>query len=93
MSGAFSVSVETIIWFLTFVYMVYYTRNSQVALVVKNPPANARDMRDSSSIPGSKRSLGEGYDKPTPVFLLPEFPWTEEPSRLQSMGLQRAGHD
>ena len=22
-----------------------------------------------------------------------EIPWTEEPGRLQSMGLQRAGHD
>ena len=22
-----------------------------------------------------------------------ETPWTEEPSRLQSMGLQRVGHD
>ena len=33
---------------------------SQVALVVKNPPANAGDVRDAGSIPGSGRSLGVG---------------------------------
>ena len=31
---------------------------SQVVLVVKNPPANARDIRDTISIPGSGRSPG-----------------------------------
>ena len=35
-------------------------RTSQVALVVKNPPANAEDIRDSGSIPGSERFPGEG---------------------------------
>ena len=30
---------------------------------------------------------------PTPVFLPGESPWTEEPGGLQSMGLQRVGHD
>ena len=32
---------------------------SQVALVVKNPPANAGDIRDASSVPGLGRSPGE----------------------------------
>ena len=40
---------------------------SQVALVVKNLPANTGDTRDLDSIPGSGRSLGEGNG--TPVFL------------------------
>jgi len=31
-----------------------------VALVVKNPPANARDVRDSGLILGVERSLKEG---------------------------------
>ena len=31
--------------------------------------------------------------QPTPVFLAGEFPWTEEPGKLQSMGSQRVGHD
>ena len=34
---------------------------SQVALVVKNLPANAGDIRDAGSIPGSGRSPGEGH--------------------------------
>ena len=33
---------------------------SQVMLVIKNPPANARDIRDTGSIPGSGSSPGEG---------------------------------
>ena len=37
---------------------------SQVALVVKNPPANARDLRDVGSIPGSGRSPGEENGNP-----------------------------
>ena len=37
---------------------------SQVALVVKNMLANARDIRDSGLIPGSGRSLGEGNGNP-----------------------------
>ena len=31
-----------------------------MALVVKNPPANTRDVRDAGLIPGSGRSPGEG---------------------------------
>ena len=37
---------------------------SQVALVVKNLPANVGDIRDSGSIPGSGRSPGGGHDNP-----------------------------
>ena len=35
-----------------------------MALVVKNPPANARDLRDTGSIPGSGRSPGGGHGNP-----------------------------
>ena len=35
-------------------------RAPQVALVVKNSPASARDVRDMGSIPGSGRSFGVG---------------------------------
>ena len=31
--------------------------------------------------------------QPTPVFLSGESTWTEEPGGLQSMGLQRVGHE
>ena len=37
---------------------------SQVALVVKNPSANAGDARDVGSIPGSGRSPGGGHGNP-----------------------------
>ena len=40
------------------------TGASQVALVVKNQPANARDIRDGDSIPRLGRSPGEGKGSP-----------------------------
>ena len=39
-------------------------RTSQVVLVVKNPPANAGDIRDMYSIPGLERSPGGGHGNP-----------------------------
>ena len=44
---------------------------SQVVLVVKNPPANAGDVKAAGSIPGLGRSPGGGHGNPlpTPVFL------------------------
>ena len=35
-----------------------------MALVVKNPPANAGDIRDVGSVPGQGRSPGEGNGYP-----------------------------
>ena len=35
-----------------------------MALVVKNPPANAGDIRDTGSIPGLGRSPREGHGNP-----------------------------
>ena len=58
-------------------------------VVVKNPPANAEDLRDMSSIPGWGRSPWQL----TSVFLPGESPWTEEPGGLQSIGSQRVRHD
>ena len=43
---------------------MYHTGASQVVLVIKNPPANAGDIRDTGSIPGSERSLGGGHGNP-----------------------------
>ena len=47
---------------------------------------------DLGSIPESRRSPGEGNGNPLQYSCL-ENSWTEEPGRLQSMGLQRIGHD
>ena len=61
-----------------------------MALVVKNLPAIARDVRDAGSIPESARSPGGGDDNPLQYSCL-ENPWTEEPmdSGLQAIGSQR----
>ena len=58
---------------------------SLVALVVKNPPQNTRDGRDTVLKIGLGRSWRRAW-QPTPVFLPGESPWTEEPGGLQSMG-------
>ena len=44
--------------------------SSQVTLVVKNLPANARDVRDTGSILGSGRSPERGNDSPLQYFCL-----------------------
>ena len=41
-----------------------------VALMVKNLPANAGDVRDVGSIPGPGRSPGEGNGNPVQDFCL-----------------------
>ena len=60
--------------------------------MVKNLPANARDVRDVGLIPGSGRSPGGGHTTHSSVLAW-RIPWTEEPGRLQSMESQRVGHD
>ena len=64
----------------------------QVVLVVKNPPANAGDVCDAGLIPGWGISPGGGHGNPLQYSCL-ENPRTEEPDRLQTIGLQRAGHN
>ena len=60
--------------------------------MVNNPPANAGDLRDLGSIPGLGRSPGEGMAIHSSILAW-RIPWTKEPGGLQSMGLQRVGHD
>ena len=48
---------------------------------------------DLGSIPGSGRSPGEREWQPFYSIAVWRIPWTEEPGRLQSMGLQRVGHN
>ena len=60
-----------------------------VAQMVKNVPA----MQETQV-----QSLGQEYplekEMATHSSILPwKIAWTEEPGRLQSMGLQRVGHD
>ena len=62
---------------------------SQVALVVKNLPANAGNVRDLGSIPGLEDPLEEGMATHSSILVW-RIPWTEEPGGLQSMELQKS---
>ena len=57
--------------------------------MVKNLPANARDIRDADSTLGLGRSPGGGHGDPLQYSCL-ENPMDEEPNGLQFIGLQRA---
>ena len=57
-----------------------------VALVVKNPPANAGDTRDMGSIPGPGRYPGEGHGNPLQYSCL--NPMHRGAGWIQSMRLQ-----
>ena len=60
---------------------------SLVASVIKNPPVNAGDSGDVSSIPGSRKSPGEGNGNPLQYSCLGN-PMDREAGGLQSMELQ-----
>ena len=65
---------------------------SQVALVVKNSPAIAGDIRVTGLIPGSRRPPGGGHGNPLQYSCL-ENPMDRGLGRLQSMRLQSVRHD
>ena len=66
---------------------------SQVVLMVKGPLANAGDIRDTSSIPEWRRSPGGGQATHSSIPAWRRIPWTEEPGRLQSIGLHRVRYN
>ena len=68
-------------------------RASQVAPVVKNPPANVVDIRDSGSILGLGRFPLEDSMATHSSILAWRIPKTQEPGRLQPTGSQRVEHD
>ena len=59
---------------------------------VKNLPANAGDTRDVVRSLGGEEPLEDGMETHSSIFAW-RNPWTEEPSGLQSVKLQRVGHD
>ena len=56
-----------------------------MVLVVKNLPANAGDLRDARSIPGSGREKEMTTHSSIPAWEIPE---AEEPGQLESKGSQ-----
>ena len=57
---------------------------SQLALVVKNLPANARDARGAGSTPGLKEPLEKEMAILSSILAW-EIPWMEELGGLQSL--------
>ena len=64
-----------------------------MTLVLKNPPANAGDVRDAGSIAGSGRSPGGGHGDPTPVFLPGESHGQRSLVGYSPCGCKRVGHN
>ena len=65
---------------------------SQVALVVKNLPSNAGDIRNVGSVSKRGRCLKEGMASKFSILAW-RIPWTEEPGELWSIASQRVGRD
>ena len=63
-----------------------------MVLMLKNPPANAGDIRDLGSFPGPGTSPGRGMATHSSTLAW-RIQWTEKPGGLQFMGSQRGGHD
>ena len=63
-----------------------------MVLLVKNLPANAGDIIDLGSILGWEDPLEEGMATHSNILAW-RIPWTEEPGRLQPIGLHRVGHE
>ena len=60
--------------------------------MLKNPPANAGDIRDMGSIPESVSSLEKEMATHSSVLAW-RIPRTEEPGGLQSIGLHKVRQD
>ena len=71
------------------IYIYIDTWASQVALVVKNSPPKAGDIRDAGLIPGS-RSPGGRHGNPLQYSYWHSHRWRKEPSGLQSRGFQKS---
>ena len=73
----------------------YFTHGSGYMLdfpVVKNLPANGRDIRDGGSIPGSGRSSGGGHGNP-PQYSCLENPMNEGAWRAIVYEVTGEGHN
>ena len=56
--------------------------------MVKNPPANAGDVRDAGLIPGLEDPLEKEIATHSSILAW-AIPWIEEPGGLQFIGLQK----
>ena len=80
-------------WFISLALRFYLTYNKGIASLIAQLVKNLSAMHETWV-----RSLGQenSVEKEMAThcnILAWEIPWTEDPGRLQSMGLQRVGHD
>ena len=81
-------------WEINYSHSETIIRGMWVAPVVKNPPANAGDLRDTGLIPGSGRFPWRRASQPTPVVLPGESHGQRSlADYIQSMGSRRVRHD
>ena len=57
--------------------------------MMKYPPANAGDVRDAGLIPGLEDPLEKEMATHSSILAWART-WTEEPGRLQSVGIQKS---
>ena len=60
--------------------------------MLKNPPANAGDIRAAGLTPGQEDPLEKGMTTHSSI-LAKRIPWKREAWKLQSIASQRVGHD
>ena len=74
------------------IWVTCYLRDFPGGSTVENPPA----MQDSQEMQvqslGQEDPLEEGMATHSSILAW-RIPWTEEPGRLQSIGLERVGHN
>ena len=77
----------------SFIQHLLSHRASQVALVIKNLPVNSGDIRNPQVWSLGQEDPQEEDMAIHSSILAWRISWTEEPSRLQSMVLQRVWHN
>ena len=82
-----------LMWVCVCVCVYTYTWASQVALAIKNPPANCRRCKNHVFSPWVGKIPLEESTATHSSLLAQRIPWTEETGGLQSIGSQWARHN
>ena len=75
-----------------FLWAIVSQGASQVALVIKNPPANAEDVRNKVQSQGQEDPLEDSMATHFSILAW-RIAWTEEPGGIQSLASQRVEHN
>ena len=64
MQGSLVLCFLSVLFYFEIIIDPHRVLNNKDPMYLKNPPANAGDVRDAGSIPGWGRSRGEGHGYP-----------------------------